>query len=101
MSWRSPENVSKLTCLNSRKLGVYTGFILHEFFDFLLVDEACFYRILLFITYFVNAPLTSVFFSGNQTWLLLKTLRRKGKYQGFVDAITRYFANNLHQLLVR
>ena len=66
VSWRSPENVSSLTCLNSRKLGVYPGFILYELFDSFLVDKACFYRILLFITYSVNAPLTSVFFQENQ-----------------------------------
>ena len=101
VSWRSPESASNLTCLISRKLGVYPGFILYELFDSLLVDKACFYRILLFITYSVNAPLTSVFFPGNPTWLHCKTLRRKGKYQGFLDAICRYFANNLHQLLVK
>ena len=66
MSWRSPESVSNLTCLISRKLGVYPGFILYELFDSLLVDKACFYRILLFITYSVNAPLTSVFFQEIQ-----------------------------------
>ena len=37
VSWRSPENVSNLTCLISRKLGVYPGFILYELFDSLLV----------------------------------------------------------------
>ena len=66
MSGRSPENVSNLTRLNSGKLCVYPGFIWYELFDSLLVDKACFYRILLFITYSVNAPLTSVFFQEIQ-----------------------------------
>ena len=30
----------------------------------------------------------------------LQDATKKGKYQGFVDAIPRYFANNLHQLLL-
>ena len=39
---------------------------MYGLFDSLLVDKACFYRILLFITYSVNAPLTSVFFQEIQ-----------------------------------
>ena len=61
MSWRPPENVSNLTCLNSRKLGVYPGFILYELFDCLLVDKAGFYRILLLLTY--SEEIQHVFFA--------------------------------------
>ena len=91
MSWHSPKNVSKLTCLNSRKLSVYPGSILHELFDSLLVDEACFNRILSFITYSVNAPLMSVFFSRKSNMAASQDTTKKGKYQGFVDVITRYY----------
>lgn len=97
MSWHSPENVSNLTCLNLQKLSVYPGFILYQLSDSLLVDKAYFYRILLLKTYSVNPPLTSVFFQE----IKHDFFARYYEYQGFVVTIPRYFANNLHQLLMK